>query len=40
MCGLRGEKVPIYEVFNVLIYMWTYLKYFTSLIYIQGDKTV
>jgi hypothetical protein len=40
MCGLTGEKVPLYGVFHLLIYVGTYLIDISPLIYIQRDKPV
>ena len=33
-----GEKMPLYAVFHVLIYICTYLKAISPLVYIQRDK--
>jgi len=36
--GVRGEKMPFYGVFHVLIYISTYLKAISPLIYIQRTR--
>ena len=38
--GVRGEKMPFYGVFHVFIYISTYLKAISPLIYIQRDKAL